>query len=408
MTPAPDILYTDHNPPAWIAARGAAALEGLRAHGLPHRRFEDWKYSDLRAVLADVATGQTGAAGEGAFGGLGLVRIALCDGIASGVTALPPLFDAVVLERDAPAPDWVHAHLGTLVHHDMAGAALALMRGGVAIRVPAGVAVDAPLLLDVVSATTHHTSVLLVLEAGASLTLVESHRHGAGVANMTLEILLGEGATLHHIRLADSAAAAIQIETVGVAQAGKSVYRGHYADLGAKLSRLELHLSLHGAGADCMLSGMQVLNQARHSDVTTRLLHAHGDATSAQMFKQVVASAARGIYQGRVTVAEGADGSDSRQSAKALLLAPTAEADLKPELIIFAEDVQCAHGAAVGDIDAEQLFYLRSRGIPEGEARALLMRGFVEDAMMMIDNEAVRVALWARIEAALNVLGDVL
>jgi len=126
-----------------------------------------------------------------------------------------------------------------------------------------------------------------------------------------------------------------------------------------------------------------------------------GDTGSAQLFKHVVAGKSRAVYQGRITVAEGADGTDSRQTAKALLLDTRAEADLKPELIIFADDVKCAHGAAVGDLDADSLFYLRARGIPEAEARAMLMRAFLEDAVSEIGNEAIRGAVWAVVKAAL-------
>ena len=124
-----------------------------------------------------------------------------------------------------------------------------------------------------------------------------------------------------------------------------------------------------------------MLGEAAHADVTTHVIHRKGDTRSTQLFKKVASGKARAVYQGKVTVAKGADGSDSRQTAKALLLGETAEADLKPELEIFADDVKCAHGAAVGDLDADSLFYLRARGIPEPHARAILMYAFLEDAL---------------------------
>lgn len=403
MSAAPDILYTEHSPPGWIAARGAAALADLRNHGLPHRRVEDWKYSDLRDALNARAISSAPTA-EAAFGGLHAATLTLRDGAVSGCAALPPIFEAVDLAQEG-APDWVKAHLGKLISEGMAGAALALMRGGVAIRVPSGVIAEAPLHLDFVSTEAHHACVLLLLEEGASLTLLESHRHAAQLANAAMEIVLGSGAKLNHVRFAGSAADVVQVTTLGVTLKAKSAYRAHYADLGARLSRLELHLALTGSGAECELSGVQVLENGRHSDVTTRLEHAHGEAASVQIFKQIVAAESRAAYQGRVTVAEGADGTDSRQSAKALLLAQSAEADLKPELVIFAEDVQCAHGAAVGDLDPDQLFYLRARGIPEREARALLMRAFVEDVLALVPAEPVRAALWSRLDDVLSRLG---
>jgi Fe-S cluster assembly protein SufD len=115
------------------------------------------------------------------------------------------------------------------------------------------------------------------------------------------------------------------------------------------------------------------------------VIHRHGGTNSTQLFKHVVAGQAQAVYQGKVTVAKGADGSDSSQTAKALLLGDAAEADIKPELEIFADDVKCAHGAAVGDLDAESLFYLRARGIPESQARSLLLQAFLEDAVAEIE-----------------------
>ena len=147
---------------------------------------------------------------------------------------------------------------------------------------------------------------------------------------------------------------------------------------------------------------MSVLGEGRHADVTTRIAHAVGDTQSTQLFKIIAGGKSRGVYQGKISVAEGANGSDSRQTAKGLLLGAGAEIDLKPELEILADDVKCAHGAAVGDLDPESLFYLRSRGVPEAEARALLMRAFLEDAVAEIADESIRADVWSRVEAALQ------
>jgi Fe-S cluster assembly protein SufD len=283
----------------------------------------------------------------------------------------------------------------------MAAASLALMAGGVALRVHSGVMVEEPLHLNFVSQLAHHGRVLIVLEDGAALTLLESHSNATSFANLGVEIMLAEKAVLTHIRLADSPVEAVQVEEVAVSQSAGSTYRAHFTDLGAKLSRLELQIALAGAKTETNLSGVHVLTGGRQADVTTRLDHMVGDTESVQLFKHVVGGKSRAVYQGRITVQQGADGTDSRQSAKALLLESHAEADLKPELIIFADDVKCAHGAAVGDIDADSLFYLRARGIPETEARAMLMRAFLEDAVSEIENEAIRAAVWSVVEAGL-------
>ncbi|MDE2466278.1 MAG: SufD family Fe-S cluster assembly protein, partial [Alphaproteobacteria bacterium] len=252
---------------------------------------------------------------------------------------------------------------------------------------------------------SHHMRVLLLVEEGAEVSLVEHHAHQGPLANIGVEVVLMAEAKLHHVRLSQSAGVASVIETLGMTQAAGSTYHAHFADLGARLSRLELHLDIDGVGTQSELSGIQVLGPGLHSDVTTRLTHRAERTASAQMFKQVLATRARAAYQGRITVAEGADGTDSRQSAKAILLDTNAEADLKPELIIFADDVQCAHGAAIGDLDADALFYLRARGIGEQEARSLLLRAFLEDVIATVSNEAVKSCLWKVVDATLAAAG---
>jgi Fe-S cluster assembly protein SufD len=185
-----------------------------------------------------------------------------------------------------------------------------------------------------------------------------------------------------------------------VGQSGS--YRLHTANFGSRLSRAELHIALNGKDAEAYLSGVSVLGDKTHADVTTHIEHTIGDTRSTQLFKHVAGGTSRAVYQGKITIVKGADGSDSRQTAKALLLGSGAEADLKPELEIFADDVKCAHGAAVGDLDAESLFYLRTRGIPEAMARGVLMRAFLEDALTDVSDEDMRAELWQEIEAALE------
>ncbi|HEY2835844.1 MAG TPA: SufD family Fe-S cluster assembly protein, partial [Rhizomicrobium sp.] len=171
---------------------------------------------------------------------------------------------------------------------------------------------------------------------------------------------------------------------------------------GAKLSRTELEIALEGEGSEVHLSGVSVLSGNSHADVTTHVTHAVGRTQSTQLFKKVVGGHGQAVYQGKVTVAKGADGADSRQTAKALLLGERAEADLKPELEILADDVKCAHGAAVGDLDADSLFYMRARGIPEREARHLLIHAFLEDALTNIANDDLREKVRGAVSQALN------
>ena len=195
---------------------------------------------------------------------------------------------------------------------------------------------------------------------------------------------------------------AVQVEEIALSLAAGAHYRAHFANFGAKLSRTELTIALEGEGAKVHLSGVSVLGDGKHADVTTHMIHRKPNTHSTQLFKHVAAGKSRAVYQGRVIVAKGADGVDSAQTAKALLLGDHAEADLKPELEIFADDVKCAHGAAVGDLDADSLFYLQARGIPESEARGLLLHAFLEDAVAEVTREDLREQVRGAVEAALK------
>jgi len=244
--------------------------------------------------------------------------------------------------------------------------------------------------------------VLIVLEEGASLSYAETVRGDLeGLLNIGMEVRVGKNAHFTHARTAHASPKAVQIADIVGTSARNGSYRLYNGAFGAELSRLELKLSLDGEGAEAHLAGVGVLGDGTHADVTTHIVHAAGNTQSTQLFKNVAGGKSRAVYQGRITVAKGANGSDSRQTAKALLLGPRAEADLKPELEIFADDVKCAHGAAVGDLDADSLFYLRARGIPEAEARNLLIRAFLEEAVAGIESEDMRGTIWKVVEDAL-------
>jgi Fe-S cluster assembly protein SufD len=291
------------------------------------------------------------------------------------------------------APDWVKRHIGSMPEGALGTASLAFARKGFAIRVQKSADVRAAFLSE------GQARVLIVLEDGASLNYFET-LEGQGFQNIGMDVVIGAGARFTHARIARESTG-VRIEDVTATVARDGSYRLHAASLGSELSRLELNIALNGEGAAAHLSGLSVLGDGAHADVATHVDHAVGNTSSTQLFKHVAGGKSRAIYQGKITVREGADGSDSRQTAKALLFGDRAEADLKPELEIFADDVKCAHGAAVGDLDAESLFYLRARGIPEVEARSLLIRAFLEDAFGGVENEDARAALWQAAEAAL-------
>lgn len=365
-----------------LETRRSEALDRFRSVGVPHRRVEEWKYTDLKSALDVEDVAHAGA-------------------LAWSIDSLPDGVEMVDLAGGETPTDWVEQNLGMIGGEGvMSAATLAFVRAGAALRVSRNTIVKLPLNLKFTGAG--QARILIVLEEGAALTLVEHHVMGEGFRNVGMEVALGPNAQFTHIRMAEAADNQIQVETISGMLGRAARYHGHYANLGARLSRVEANFELAGAGADLRLSGVSVLGGNTHADVTTHVDHAVGNTTSNQLFKKVIADHARGVYQGKVSVRQHADKANSSQTAKAILLSNRAEADLKPQLEIFADDVKCDHGAAVGDLDKESLFYLRSRGLPEGEARALLMRAFLEDAVAQISDEVIRTDIWKAVENALS------
>jgi Fe-S cluster assembly protein SufD len=403
---APERIFPLVSRSAWLEERRARAMRVFRAGGIPHRRVEEWKYSDLRNALDSgrPATDKIVAIpSDDPFAVIDGPRLVIRDGKLDAPQT-PTTGDVEVLDLaavDGGAPEWISRNLGCVLTTGMGQASLALMQGGVGIRIRRGA--DTRLHLRFLQQVeTVQSRVLIEVGEGASLLLLESHAGTRGVANLGLEILLQPNAQLTHVRLAESAPEGILIEEIGVAVARDAHYGAHLPQAGARFSRLELAVKLDGEGAEAALDGAGVLGAKLHADVTTHIEHVAGNTTSTQLFKYIAGGHSRAVYQGKISVHKGADGSDSRQTAKAILAGERAEADLKPELEILADDVKCAHGAAVGDLDADSLFYLRARGIPESEAREMLVRAFIAEAVEGIAREDVRATVWNFIERLLS------
>jgi Fe-S cluster assembly protein SufD len=399
---------------AWLDARRHAAMDAFAKTGVPTRRVEAWKYTDLaNALEGDLEPAKAVDENvdiENALGVHADAEILLVNGFFRSAIRGGSVEIVDLGKLDAQTPDWVKDHLGAMAaggEQPLGAVSLGLMRGGVAVRVSG----ESTLSLNFAVRgsdrnTISHTRVLIVVEEGASLRLFETHT-GQGitqtVANLGMELALKPGAKLEHIRLQAEAANALHVTSLGVTLAKNSEYRALYAAVGARLSRLDIAVNLAAPGAHATLHNVAVLD-AGIADVTTVMDHASQHTTSRQLFKSVVGGRGRSVNQGRVSVHKGALKSDSHQLFKALLLSPRAEADAKPELEIFADDVICGHGTAIGALDADALFYLRARGIPEGEAKNLLIRGFLADAIEGFGDEATHDGLAKRLDAAFESL----
>ncbi|MDZ5448483.1 MULTISPECIES: Fe-S cluster assembly protein SufD [Labrys] len=413
------------------ALPGVAAVRGLRdgaiarfrESGLPHRRVEEWKYTDLRNLMRDanpVATGPQGtpaAAGkaEDFLAGLDHIRLVVVDGAyspaLSNIAALPAGLkvtslaealastdDALIADLSAGAPDNAVLDLNT-----------AFMSDGVVVSVDAGVEIGLPVAIE-----TRHTGTvaqatftrsLVVLGAGAKLTLIDSYEGPEGVAHQTnaaLAVKVGDGAELQRISFQVQGLEAQHISTVLASLGKESVLQSFALEAGAAVARNQLFVTYRGDDAKIVLSGATLLAGKRHADTTLVVDHMALGGESRELFHAVIDDEARSVFQGKIVVRQGAQKTDGRMMSRSLLLSETAEANAKPELEIFADDVVCAHGATCGALDEDLLFYCKARGIPQKEAEAILVQAFIGEAIETVENEELRERLNALTEAWLD------
>jgi Fe-S cluster assembly protein SufD len=390
--------------PGDAATRDAAAA-AFRHAGLPGRRVEAWKYTDLRPVAAaafheplTLLADCTGLRAR--IPQLDGAQIVFVDGrFRADLSTIPA---TVGFTRFADRPDF-----GTLPRPDaepLVALNTMLAEDGAILDIPADTDAGLVHLVSLATdspgvATDFHPRHRIRLARGATLTVLETALgDGHYLHNPVTEIQVAAGATLNHVRLQNESRAAFHLSTLYAEVAENGTYDSFALNLGGRMARTEVHARLSGPGATTHLNGAQLLAGMQHADFTTVVRHDAPHGTSRQTVKNVLAGRSRGVFQGRIEVARHAQKTDGYQMNQALLLSPEAEIDTKPELEIFADDVKCSHGATVGELDAEQLFYLRSRAIPDAEARAMLMRAFLAEALDAISHNAIRAALEAAVE----------
>jgi len=394
-----------------VRARRNAAFSLFERFGLPHRRVEAWKYTDLRtlmravAPLAGVASAERLAAVAEADPLVSLDRAQMV--IANGVfePALSDLggTDGVTVESLSHVLATSPERVGRLFDDgDDTVMALntALMQGGVVVTVAAGARPERAIEIVHLTAGDAPVSVftrdVVDVGEGASVRFLESHRGPAGIAyqvNALTELRVGDGAAVKWIRLQIESGASQHLASF-VTRLGARATLDHLAvNSGAALARWQAFVTLAGERARIAFSAATMLSGAEHGDSTLVINHAEPHGASRELFKSAIDGRATGAFQGKIIVAPVAQKTDARMMAKALLLSDDAEFASKPELEIFADDVQCGHGATAGQIDDGQLFYLMSRGIPRAEAERLLIEAFLDEAIDAIDEEAIAGAL---------------
>ena len=406
-----------------VADARKAAIGAFAGLGLPHRRIEEWKYTDLRAMLKEAFSPslQRGAQVDEraleaplgpALASLDAVRLVFLDGaFAPALSRLDSEqgktyhFDPLTrgLEQGF---DWLTALVGeTFGPKATAVVALntAFMTDGALLRVVEGARPGRPIHL--VFATTGAekaavtTRCFVEIGAGAEATVLESHvslGEGAKQTNAMTEMSVRDRARVRHIKLtAGAAAGSAHVGTWITRLGAKSQYRAFQLTAGAPLVRNQLWVTFAGEGGKLDISGCFLGDGSDHIDTTLVVDHAVPGCESRELFKGVLTDRARGVFQGKVIVRPDAQKTDGKQMAQVLLLSEDAEFDSKPELEIHADDVVCGHGSTVAELDPDTLFYMRARGIPLEEARSLLIESFVGEALDKIEDERLREALSA-------------
>jgi Fe-S cluster assembly protein SufD len=408
-----------------VAALREDAFRRFESEGLPHRRVEEWKYTDLRALmrearpLASPPDAAAKARAERALATLVAIearRIVFVDG-----AFVPEFSDLAALEAGltirstaqalAAGDPHIAAHLGKVVPSDDVAVALntALMGDGAVIHVAAGAALARPLHLVFVNAGGAPASVfvrsLAVIENGARAMLVETHV-GVGASehqvNAVLELKVGDQAHVDHVKITGEGAGALHVSSLMAAIGAHARFNEFLFTTGGAVVRNQVFVRFAGEGTIAGIRGASLLKSRQHADTTLVADHAVPDCTSREVFKSVLDGESRGVFQGKIIVRPRAQQTDAKMATHALLLSETAEADNKPELEIFADDVQCGHGATSGDLDEDLLFYLKARGIPGKEAEALLIQAFVGEAVEGIEHAGLRDALMESVAAWLE------
>jgi len=329
----------------------AAAIRADDVDKLPSRRDEGWRWTDLRGLLR----------------------------------AIPPLSPEIEVAEGGPFAAIASDELayGNGRRPNGADYSNLTMVGDGTMRLR---------FVSDANATSHSTFVAIEVEEGDHVTLLESYegQGSAYVASVEIALEVERDAHLTRIILVDAPPDAILVSEARVILHPGATFHQTVLTTGGKRQRIETVVTHPGAGGSVRMDGVYLVSGRRHADITTEVTHARPDGVTDQLVKGCVSGQARAVFQGRIVVARGADKTDARMGHHGLILSERAEIDAKPELEIYADDVACAHGNTVGALDEEAIFYARSRGIPEAEARAMLTQAFVGEVVDRIEHEGAR------------------
>ncbi len=399
--------------PAWLAhlrERASVAFESL---DFPTTRDEEWKYTNVAPILKipyrqvldlDAKEPAVDEIAPFTFAESRRSQLVFVNGLfsrkLSNLTALPEGVVSNLAEIPAEHASVARGHLAAYAdYHDETFTALntASINDGAFVHIPNGKVVETPIHLLFISTAEEpvasHPRVLIVAGDGAIATVIESYASpGEDVyfTNAVTEVVAREGSVVTHYRLQEESERAFHVATTQVHQERGSNYTSYAISLGAQIARHDLNVALTDEHIETTIDGLYIVTGRQHTDSHTTIDHQRPHSVSHQLYKGILDGRARAVFNGKVFVREGALLTDARQLNKNLLLSPEATVNTKPQLEIFADDVKCSHGATVGQLEDEELFYLSSRGLSPERARALLTYGFAEDVISRIKLKSVR------------------
>ena len=397
-------LMVEQDAPAWLAERREAGRSAWSASQKPTRKTEAWKYTSLHRLEQPFTAVSAAAEPEIDLPEFGGERLHFVDGHLQGSVSDITLPEGVTLVRFADADDAqsqrIQSLLGTAVRNDQhlfANLNDATLADGLFLEIAAGATLEQP--LHIVHSTTHREPafsvsqrLLVAVGDNGSASVIE-HFQGespAAFTNGITELLLGSGARLSHCRLHLEQGGAMHVGGVHAVLERDSTLDSFHLALGSDLKRVDLVVEYAGPGAHCDLNGIYLLRGSEHVDYHSCIEHAVPHCTTDEVFRGIIGDEARAVFNGRIHIHPDAQKTRAELSNKNLLTSTSAEINTKPELEIYADDVQCAHGATVAQLDEGMLHYLRTRGVARDEAEVMLSYGFINELVEALDNQALK------------------
>jgi len=403
----------------WLKSLRLKASTQFNRNGLPAKKEEDWKYTSLWVLSQQEFThqAQPNKLSEAQIQQLALnknaFRIVLVDGLySSQLSQVDDLPDGVNIVPLSQGLELAQPHLGKQLDLSTAGfnaLNTLLMNEGIVVTVASDVEITTPIeLLVINSGQTNnlatHLRNIVVLGSNSHATLVEHYvsvTDASSLTDVVTEVVLAPDAKLNHYKLQQESDNTFHIATISAKQAAKSQWNNHSISLGGKLARNNIHTQLLGEHSHVKMDGVYIINGEQHVDHHTRIDHSVANTSSDELYKGVLDDTSHAVFNGKVIVHKDAQKTDANQQNNNLLLSRGCEIDTKPEMEIYADDVKCGHGSTVGQLNEDNLFFLRARGLDEDSARNLLTYAFAAEVLERIENSELRQAFATVIEQRL-------